>query len=149
MVFIVFQTPQDWVAAERISFKLVTLLHVRQEVLFSLREFREEISSFLLHFLPVDSAMRLALHFAQSKHWRLGSATDAVPLPKTKPRAMREHLVVPSVRSLKVARTQRSSIRRFEHFLQLLNLLNGAFNVHASQSSKRRRWAVNRKRQIA
>jgi hypothetical protein len=27
--------------------------------------------------------------------------------------------------------------------------LNGAFNVHASQSSKRRRWAVNRKRQIA
>jgi hypothetical protein len=44
---------------------------------------------------------------------------------------MREHLVVPSVCSLKVARTQRSSIRRFEHFLQLLNLVNGAFNVHA------------------
>jgi hypothetical protein len=34
------------------------------------------------------------------------------------------------------------NIRRFEHFLKLLNLVNDALNVHASQSSKRRRGAV-------
>jgi len=41
------------------------------------------------------------------------------------------------------------NIRRLEHFLQLLNLVNDAFNIHASQSSKRRRGAVNLKRQLA
>lgn len=49
--FIVFQTPRDWVAAERVSFKLVSVLAVRKQVLFRLCEFRGEISSFLLrHF---------------------------------------------------------------------------------------------------
>jgi hypothetical protein len=33
--FIVFQTPQNWVAAERISFKLVSVLDVRKQVLFN------------------------------------------------------------------------------------------------------------------
>ena len=46
--FIIFQVPQNWTAAERISFKLVSMLHVRKQVLFSLGEFRQEISSFLL-----------------------------------------------------------------------------------------------------
>jgi hypothetical protein len=49
---------------------------------------------------------------------------------------MREHFVVPSIRSREVARPQRSDVRSFEHFLKLLNLVNDAFNVHASQSSK-------------
>ena len=40
--FIIFQAPQNWVAAERISFKLVSVLHVRQQVLFSLCEFRQD-----------------------------------------------------------------------------------------------------------
>src|ERR1019366_910256 len=48
----IFQPPQNWVTAERISFKPVALLHVREQVLFSICEFRHEIGSFLLrHYL--------------------------------------------------------------------------------------------------
>jgi hypothetical protein len=36
---------------------------------------------------------------------------------------MREHFVVPSIRSREVARPQRSDVRSFEHFLKLLNLV--------------------------
>src|ERR1039457_438754 len=53
--FVIFQPPQNWVAAERISFKLVSALDVRQQVLFDLSEFWREISSFLLHFVHVYS----------------------------------------------------------------------------------------------
>jgi hypothetical protein len=38
--FIIFRPPQNWVATERIGFKLVSILDVRQEVLFHLSEFR-------------------------------------------------------------------------------------------------------------
>jgi hypothetical protein len=44
---------------------------------------------------------------------------------------MCEHFVVPSIRSREVARAEWPNIRRFEHFLQLLNLVNDAFNVHS------------------
>jgi hypothetical protein len=57
---------------------------------------------------------------------------------------VREHFVVPSIGSRDVACAEWPNIRRFEHFLQLLNLVNDSFNVHASQSSKKRRGAVNR-----
>src|ERR1035441_4403235 len=51
--FIVFQTPQNWVAAERISFKLVPVLDVRKQLLFNPCEFRQKLSSFFLrHFSP-------------------------------------------------------------------------------------------------
>jgi hypothetical protein len=43
-LFIVFQTPQNWVATERIGFKLVSILDVRQQALFGLCEFRKELS---------------------------------------------------------------------------------------------------------
>src|ERR1700746_820131 len=56
-------------------------------------------------------------------------------LPQPKPRAMREHLVVPSIGRRDVARAEWPDIRRFEHFLKLLHLFNDAFNVHASHSS--------------
>jgi hypothetical protein len=62
---------------------------------------------------------------------------------------VREHFVVPSIRSRDVACAEWPNIRRFEHFLELLNLVNDAFNVHASQSSKKRHGAVNLKRQLA
>ena len=45
------------------------------------------------------------------------SATDAIPLPKPKPRAVREHFVVPSIRRSDVACAEWPDIRRFEHFL--------------------------------
>jgi hypothetical protein len=56
---------------------------------------------------------------------------------------MCEHFIVPPIGSRDVAYAERPNVRRFEHFLQLLNLVNGAFNVHTSQSSKRRRGPVN------
>ena len=62
---------------------------------------------------------------------------------------MREHFVMPSIGGRDVACAEWPDIRRFEHFLQLLNLVNDAFNVHASQSSKRRRRAVKLKWQPA
>ena len=49
--FIIFQSTQNWVAAERISFELISVFDVRKQVLFNLCEFRRETSTFLLrHF---------------------------------------------------------------------------------------------------
>ena len=59
----------------------------------------------------------LAIRLPQSEHWRLGSATDAIPLPEAKPRAVCEQLVVPSIRSRQIACAEWSNVRRFEHFL--------------------------------
>jgi hypothetical protein len=73
----------------------------------------------------------LALDLAYSEHWRLISATDAIPPPEPKPRTMREHFVVPSIRSREVARAEWPNIGCLEHFLYLLDLVNDAFNVHA------------------
>jgi hypothetical protein len=61
----------------------------------------------------------------------LTSAANPILLPEAKPRAMREHFVVPSICSSDVACAEWSNIGRFEHLLQLLNLVNDAFNVHS------------------
>jgi len=45
------------------------------------------------------------------------SAANSELLPQPKPRAMREHFVVPSIGSRDVARAEWPNIRRFEHFL--------------------------------
>jgi hypothetical protein len=45
---------------------------------------------------------------------------------------MREHFIVPSIGSRDVSLSERPNIGRFEHLLYLLNLVNDAFNVHAS-----------------
>jgi hypothetical protein len=58
-------------------------------------------------------------------------------------------LIVPLIRRRDVARAKWPNIRRFEHFLYLLDLTNDAFSVHASQSSRKKRGAVNLKRQLA
>jgi hypothetical protein len=71
------------------------------------------------------------------------SAANPEMLPKPKPRAMREHFVVSSIRSGDVSCAEWSNIRGLEHLLELFDVVNSAFNVHASQSSKRRRAAVN------
>jgi hypothetical protein len=44
---------------------------------------------------------------------------------------MREHFVVLSIGSRDVACTEWSNIWRFEHFLDLLDFVNDAFNVHS------------------
>ena len=46
---------------------------------------------------------------------------------------MREHLVVPAIRSREVAQAQRSSVRHREDALQSLDFSNGLFSVHPSQ----------------
>jgi hypothetical protein len=56
---------------------------------------------------------------------------------------MRELFIVPSIGSADVTCGERPDIRRFKHFLQLLNVVNDALNVHAFQSWDRRRGAVN------
>jgi len=74
------------------------------------------------------------------------SAADSVPLPQSEPRAMREHLVVSSIRSRDVGCAEWPRIRRFEHFLYLLDFVNNTFNVHTSQSSSTKCECVKRKR---
>ena len=59
------------------------------------------------------------------------SAAEAVPLPKTKPRALREDFVVPSIRSREVARAQRSIVRRCEDALYPLDFGNSLLGVHS------------------
>ena len=63
-------------------------------------------------------------------------AADAKTLPQTEPGTVGEHLVVPSVGGSDVACAERPNVRSFEHFLQLLNVVNDAFNVHRSQYSE-------------
>ncbi len=58
------------------------------------------------------------------------STADPIPLPELKPGAMREHFVVPSIGGRDVACVEWPDIGRFEHFLQLLDIVDDAFNVH-------------------
>jgi hypothetical protein len=44
---------------------------------------------------------------------------------------MGEHLVVPSIGGRDVTCAEWSNVRRFEHFLELLDVVNDAFNVHS------------------
>jgi hypothetical protein len=67
------------------------------------------------------------------------SAANPVLLPKAKPRAVREHFVVSSIRSREVARTQRSSIRHREDALKALDFGNSLLRVHSSQYLTERR----------
>ncbi|MHB8218080.1 MAG: hypothetical protein ACYDDS_18560 [Candidatus Sulfotelmatobacter sp.] len=53
-----------------------------------------------------------------------------------------------SIRRRDVACAEWPDIRRFEHFLKLLNIVNDAFHVHASQSSRKKHGAVNLKRYL-
>jgi hypothetical protein len=115
--FIVFQMPQNWIAAERISFKLVSVFDVRKQVLFDLSEFGHEISSFFLRHFSRLSVLGSSLDLAEPECRRLGSTADPIPLPKLKPRAVREHFIVPAIGSRDVACTEWPYIRRFEHFL--------------------------------
>jgi len=66
------------------------------------------------------------------KYRRLSSATDAVALPQAEPWAVGKRFVVPSICSRDVACAEWPDVRSFEHFLQLLDFINNAFNVHQS-----------------
>lgn len=64
-----------------------------------------------------NSRAGLALHFPRSDYRRLRSATDAIPLPEPKPRAMCVCLIVPSIRSRQIACGQGSGVRHGEDVL--------------------------------
>jgi len=61
---------------------------------------------------PLVAAFGLVCTVTRSR-----AAANAVPLPNPKPRAVREHLVVPSIHSPEVARAQRSGVRHGEDAL--------------------------------
>ena len=79
--FIVIQAPQNWVAPERISLKLVSVLDVRKQVLFDLSESRLEATSFLLrHSSRPPGAKTPARRSALQKvgHSKLRATLDPV-----------------------------------------------------------------------
>lgn len=53
----------------------------------------------------------LSLYFCQLECWGIGSTIDAIPLPQRKPWAMREHFIVPPIRSREAARAEWPNIR--------------------------------------
>jgi hypothetical protein len=57
---------------------------------------------------------------------------------------MRERIVVPSICSRDIACAEWSDVRRFEHFLQLLDVVNDPFNVHSVSISNISTAAVKR-----
>jgi len=61
------------------------------------------------------------------------TTTNPIVLPETKPRAVREHVVVPSIRGHEVRRTQRSRVRRCENALQALDFSNDLIGIHWPQ----------------
>jgi hypothetical protein len=65
------------------------------------------------------------------------STANAEVLPKAKPRALREHFVVPSIRRRDIARAQRSGVRRCEDMLKALDFGNSLFSVHPCHHLRR------------
>ncbi|MGA2950369.1 MAG: hypothetical protein WBP65_14085 [Candidatus Sulfotelmatobacter sp.] len=59
------------------------------------------------------------------------SATDAIPLPQPKPRATGLLLIMPPIRSRKIAQAQRSGVPHREDALQRLDFSNGLLGVHS------------------
>jgi hypothetical protein len=60
------------------------------------------------------------------------SAAKPIPLPQAKPRAVREHFVMSSIRSREVGRSQRSSVRNCEDAFKALDVGNGLLSVHSA-----------------
>jgi hypothetical protein len=72
------------------------------------------------------------LGVARAKYWRLCSATDAEMLPQAEPGAIRESLIMPLVGRRNVAGAEWPDVGCLVHLLQLLNVVNDAFNVHVT-----------------
>ena len=66
-------------------------------------------------------------------NWWSRAAANSKPLPEPEPGAVREPVVVSSIRGRKVARSQRAGVRYGQDMLQQFDLGNGLFNVHPSQ----------------
>jgi len=82
-----------------------------------------------LLILALDGKAALALNPMPA--FGFTSAANPVPLPKTKPRAVRKHFVVLSIGSREVARAQRSSVRHCEDALKTFDFGNCLLRVHS------------------
>jgi hypothetical protein len=71
--------------------------------------------------------------------WRLWSATNAKMLPEPEPWAVRQFLIVSSIRNGDIVGRERSCVRHREQALQPLNLSNRLVNVHSSIIEDERR----------
>src|ERR1700747_1218310 len=78
----------------------------------------------------IDSGAGLAFNFAELVLARLRTTTNTVPLPQFEPRAMGLLLVVPSIGSREVARSQRPLVWQTENALQTLDFGNRLFWLH-------------------
>src|ERR1019366_994434 len=81
-----------------------------------------------LLILALDGKGHLALN--PKPAFGFTSAANPVLLPKAKPRAMSEHVVVPSIGSREVAWAQRSGIGHCEDALKVLDFDDSSVNVH-------------------
>ena len=73
----------------------------------------------------------LALSVPRSEHRGLGATTNSVALPKPKPGAMREHLVVSAIGSREIAHAWRPRIPHREDALQQFDFGDRLFSVHS------------------
>ena len=88
---------------------------------------------------PIDGGnVRLAPWFCETDGRSLGPATDAIPLPQTKPWAVGLSLIVSLVRRHEVARRQRTSVRHGEDSFQPLDFGDRPFGVHLPNISQNR-----------
>jgi hypothetical protein len=94
-------------------------------------EFFRPIGRLRLNLKYSNSGGTLAFDFPEPDCWGLASATEAIPLPKAKPRTLREHFVVPSIRSRKIAWAQRSNVRHREDALKAFDVGNSLLGVHS------------------
>jgi hypothetical protein len=77
-----------------------------------------------------DVLKGLRLKFASSGWRELWSATDAEIMPQAEPGALGQHLIMPPVCSGYITCAEWPYIRRFEHFLKLLDFINDALDIH-------------------
>lgn len=74
---------------------------------------------------------------------RLRAAAKSITLPKSKPRAIRKHFVVPAIRGAEVALVQRPGVGHRQDALKTLDFGNGLLGVHPVSISNIRGAVVN------
>ena len=90
------------------------------------------------------NTVKAALALNPKLAFGFASTANPILLPKPKPRAMREHFVVPPIRSREVACAQRSRVGHREDALKVFDFSNVLFNVHPSPSSSTKPERVKR-----
>ena len=77
-----------------------------------------------------ESAESLGIGVAKVEGRRLGTATEAVGLPKTKPRTVSVFLIMPAISRGEVARGQGPGVGHGEGALQPLDFVYDLLGIH-------------------